>query len=215
MPSIEWTKVIDEPLRRAFQCPETGAVTLDVIDWGNFHNSGEYAYWTCKVRSNRIDGKERQIREVGKRLFDISKEHIEMIELCEIEKLLFGFVKELKGSNYGDADADTQAASVSAFARKARCQMKRKLTAIETALKEKEKQELKACEEAILAQIDESPAQIKEIDALDFPLQVINRVLKRLLHQEKVAYDFSSRLYYRVLVKADSYYLVKTDSENS
>ena len=79
---------------------------------------------------------------------------------------------------------------------------KKKLSPIEMAMKEKEQQELEACEQAILARLGESPAQLKELDSIGnevvkhgHPQAVVNRLLTQLQHQEKVFFDFSSHRY--------------------
>ena len=82
--------------------------------------------------------------------------------------------------------------------------MKRKLSPIEVALKEKAQHELQACEAAILERLGESPAQLKELDSIGYeivknghPQVVVNQLLTQLQHQEKVKFDFSSHRYYK------------------
>ena len=95
MASIPWATLIDEPYHRAFQCPDTGAVELQVICDGHFHDALQFTFWHCKVRADRIDGRKQHIREVAKKLFDLSEKQIQVINPCEIEKRLFDYVKEL------------------------------------------------------------------------------------------------------------------------
>ena len=104
MASIPWITLIDEPHHRALQCPDTGAVVLDVTDEGNFYDHPEYTYLTCQVRKDRIEGHhrnpEKHIREVARKFLDISEECIEVINPCEIEKSLFDYVEQLKGAQH-------------------------------------------------------------------------------------------------------------------
>ena len=99
MASIPWITLIDEPHRRAFQCPETGAVVLDVTDDGDFYDHPEYTYWTCKVQKDSIKGDrrnpEKHICEVARKFLDIS----EVINPCEIEKHLIAYVEQLRRSS--------------------------------------------------------------------------------------------------------------------
>ena len=100
MASIPWITLIDEPHRRAFQCPDTGAVVLDVTDEGDFYDHPEYTYWTCKVQKDHIKGDrrnpEKHIREVARKFLDISEECIQVINPCEIEKRLQAYVEQLR-----------------------------------------------------------------------------------------------------------------------
>ena len=107
MASIPWITLIDEPHLRVFQCPDTGAVVLDVADEGDFRDHPEYTYWTCKVRKDRIEGHyrnpEKHIREVARKFLDISEECVKGINPCEIKKRLQAYVEQLTR-----ADSPTQ-----------------------------------------------------------------------------------------------------------
>ena len=104
MASIPWITLIDEPHHRALWCSDTGAVVLDITDGGNFYDHPEYTYWTCKVRTDRIEGHyrnpEKHVREVAKKFLDISEQQIEVMDPCEIEKSLFDYVEQLKGAQH-------------------------------------------------------------------------------------------------------------------
>ena len=121
------------------------------------------ARWVRFGKPGLIPPRIRTLKADVKRLDRLLKQSQEKISIPE-QFNHFNAIRQAEIER--DWERLAEPSAVSAFARKARCQMKRKLTAIETALKEK----------------------------------------------EKVAYDFSSRLYYRVLVKTDSYYLVKTEA---
>ena len=102
MVSIPWQKVLDERDRRAFISPDGETVTLDVSD--DFWHVYGYEYWTCKVRKDRIEGDyrnpEKHVREVAKKVLNISEQQIEVMDPCEIEKSLFDYVEQLKGAQY-------------------------------------------------------------------------------------------------------------------
>ena len=72
---------------------------------------------------------------------------------------------------------------------------KQKLTAIEQAEKERKDARRADCRRAILQRVSAAPARIKDLDALGFEIQEINRELDLLMHKGYVRFDLEKYTY--------------------